>query len=242
MYCHLFISYFGKESMIGIWFHEFGWIFQHLRDYCTESVRQPGIEPRSQEWESCMIPLHYWRLLKLLLRSFDKGMSVTTNKPAIWQIMIHLTKDRLWYTFNKCTGSFVPYLGKESMIHNGKLFHESGRIFQHLRNRLLQIICAPAGNRTRVARMGILHDTYWRLLKLLLRSFDKGMSVTTNKPAIWKIMIHLTKDILWYTYVLDHLFISYLGKESMIHNYTGSIFLHSGLFEYCIFGMHLFIS
>ena len=62
----------------------------------TESVRQPGIEPGSQEWESCMIPLHYWRLSKLLLRSLDKGMSVTTNKPAIWQIMIHFTKDILW--------------------------------------------------------------------------------------------------------------------------------------------------
>ena len=23
-------------------------------------LRQPGIEPRSQEWESCMIPLHHW--------------------------------------------------------------------------------------------------------------------------------------------------------------------------------------
>ena len=65
-------------------------------DYCTESVRHPGIEPGSQEWESCMITLHYWRLSKLLLRSLDKGMCVTTNKQAIWQIMLHFTKDILW--------------------------------------------------------------------------------------------------------------------------------------------------
>ena len=171
-------------------------------DYCTESVRHPGIEPGSQKWESCMIPLHYWRLSKLLLRSLDKGMSVTINKPG--HLANYDTFDQRQtmdtHLTNVLDHLFISYLGKESMIHNGIWFHESGWIFQHLRNRLLHIICAPAGNRTLVARMGILHDTptllapFWMLL---LRSFDKGMSVTTNKPAIWKIMLHFTKDILW---------------------------------------------
>ena len=62
----------------------------------TESVQQPEIKPRSQEQESCMIPLHHWHMLYAFLRFLQKGTSLTTKKPAIWQIMLHLTKDILW--------------------------------------------------------------------------------------------------------------------------------------------------
>ena len=29
---------------------------------CTENMRMPGVEPGSQAWEACMMPLHYMRL------------------------------------------------------------------------------------------------------------------------------------------------------------------------------------
>lgn len=35
--------------------------FNHLKAYARKAVRRPGIEPGSQEWESCMIPLHQRR-------------------------------------------------------------------------------------------------------------------------------------------------------------------------------------
>ena len=37
------------------------------RDRNTKILRRPGIEPGSQEWESCMIPLHQRRFVGSLL-------------------------------------------------------------------------------------------------------------------------------------------------------------------------------
>jgi hypothetical protein len=41
-------------------FHKFG-IGYAAKYVCEESMRTPGVEPGSQAWEACMIPLHYVR-------------------------------------------------------------------------------------------------------------------------------------------------------------------------------------
>ena len=52
-------------------------------------VRRPGIEPGSQEWESCMIPLHQRRLLTLMWHFFIKSISeLVTILPILDSIFV----------------------------------------------------------------------------------------------------------------------------------------------------------
>ena len=36
---------------------------------CKEPVRMPGVEPGSQAWEACMMPLHYMRCWECSLQT-----------------------------------------------------------------------------------------------------------------------------------------------------------------------------
>ena len=48
-----------------------------------QNVRRPGIEPGSQEWESCMIPLHQRRsILTVSTRSYE--LSSLNILPQLW--------------------------------------------------------------------------------------------------------------------------------------------------------------
>lgn len=46
-------------------------------------VRRPGIEPGSQEWESCMIPLHQRRSRKLVLPKYLRTKYTRTFVPKL---------------------------------------------------------------------------------------------------------------------------------------------------------------
>lgn len=50
----------------------------------TALLRQPGLEPGSQEWESCMIPLHYWRTM--YLSGETKDMNGSESRPFSTQL------------------------------------------------------------------------------------------------------------------------------------------------------------
>ena len=58
-------------------------------------LRRPGIEPGSQEWESCMIPLHQRRLQGLEEVIFViwtwNWIVPTYNKPSFKQLQMHFT-------------------------------------------------------------------------------------------------------------------------------------------------------
>ncbi len=45
-------------------------------------MRRPGIEPESQEWESCMIPLHQRRLRSLKAENLLENFSAFLIKPV----------------------------------------------------------------------------------------------------------------------------------------------------------------
>ena len=39
---------------------------RRLKMHILQKMRMPGVEPGSQAWEACLIPLHYMRLVKVL--------------------------------------------------------------------------------------------------------------------------------------------------------------------------------
>ena len=63
-----------------------------------KNLRRPGIEPGSQEWESCMIPLHQRRYNILWNFLIHLKLRVTQYNVHVWKL--HGKNTGLWY--KKC--------------------------------------------------------------------------------------------------------------------------------------------
>ena len=94
--------------------------------HCPPSiVRRPGIEPGSQEWESCMIPLHQRRLIELQTNILELAMIDLKRSEfgpvfrAFWSIFQMRATEKLvsdrstWLIFRIGDSSFlVPYISQ----------------------------------------------------------------------------------------------------------------------------------
>ena len=57
---------------------------------CTAGhVRMPGVEPGSQAWEACMIPLHYMRFRNQKWLGCHRGHAIPVWRHAIYRVWRH---------------------------------------------------------------------------------------------------------------------------------------------------------
>ena len=53
-------------------------------------VRTPGVEPGSQAWEACMIPLHYMRFRNRKWLGCHRGHAIPVWRHAIYRVWRHV--------------------------------------------------------------------------------------------------------------------------------------------------------
>ena len=87
-------------------------IYQIYQGLATmQHMRMPGVEPGSQVWEACMMPLHYMRLIGFIFRD------VVTRLCVLRHAMSHI-----WPTFSPCFHASHPFRGEPPYCPI--LFHE----------------------------------------------------------------------------------------------------------------------